>query len=282
MLGLAVALNVVLAASEVPHEVAPVHEVALVGDEEPQVVNLRGHHDGHRFATAVVADLRAIDAVHPHVVTLAMAGVIHAGEEHVLGVLVLVFGVEHEVLVGLVGRGFLLTLIDGVALLDDGLAVLAIHFELYLRGEGLTVEQGACTILLTAHVFAQGEEVLWRVLVHGRVGRRAYDDDGIRRVANNQHQHTEQRGVLNTSANERLSCLLVLQNEEHDNQHHETKEHREQAPARKGNAKQANGQREGHVLAQGATVAEGFVDSPYGDADEQGNIDDFACIERTA
>ena len=40
MLWLAVALNVVLSSGKVPHEVAPVHEVALVGEEEAYVVPL--------------------------------------------------------------------------------------------------------------------------------------------------------------------------------------------------------------------------------------------------
>ena len=40
MLRFSVALNVVLATSEVPHEVAPVHKVALVGEEEADVVHL--------------------------------------------------------------------------------------------------------------------------------------------------------------------------------------------------------------------------------------------------
>ena len=40
VLGLAIALNVVLATGKVPHEVAPIHEVALVGQEELDVVDL--------------------------------------------------------------------------------------------------------------------------------------------------------------------------------------------------------------------------------------------------
>ncbi|CUQ49199.1 Uncharacterised protein [Segatella copri] len=40
MLWLTIALNVVLTAGKVPHEVAPVHEVALVREEEADVVKL--------------------------------------------------------------------------------------------------------------------------------------------------------------------------------------------------------------------------------------------------
>ena len=38
MLQFAVALNVVLSAREVPHEIAPIHEIALVSEEETQVL----------------------------------------------------------------------------------------------------------------------------------------------------------------------------------------------------------------------------------------------------
>ena len=40
MFWFAIALNVVLTSGKVPHEVAPVHEVALIGEEEADVVNL--------------------------------------------------------------------------------------------------------------------------------------------------------------------------------------------------------------------------------------------------
>ena len=40
MLRFAVALYVVLTACEVPHEVAPVHEIALIRQEETEVVPL--------------------------------------------------------------------------------------------------------------------------------------------------------------------------------------------------------------------------------------------------
>ena len=39
----AIALNVVLTAGKVPHEVAPIHEVDLIREEELQVCPLRGH-----------------------------------------------------------------------------------------------------------------------------------------------------------------------------------------------------------------------------------------------
>ena len=40
MLWLTIALDIVLTSSKVPHKVAPVHEIALIGEEEADVVNL--------------------------------------------------------------------------------------------------------------------------------------------------------------------------------------------------------------------------------------------------
>ena len=40
MLELTVALNIILATGKVPHEVTPVHEIALVREEETDVVDL--------------------------------------------------------------------------------------------------------------------------------------------------------------------------------------------------------------------------------------------------
>ena len=100
-----------------------------------------------------------------------MAGIVHAWEQHVLGILVLILRADYEVGVLLVGRGFLLALVHGFALAHHGAAVLAVAFKRHLRGVGLTVEQRALAILLTSQVVAQGEDILRRVLVHRRVGR---------------------------------------------------------------------------------------------------------------
>ena len=68
MLQFSVALDIVLSTSEVPHEVAPVHEVTLVTQEESDVLQLCGHLHGHGFATAIVWHFRTIDTTHPRLV----------------------------------------------------------------------------------------------------------------------------------------------------------------------------------------------------------------------
>ena len=65
VLQLAVALYLILPAAEVPHEVAPVHEVALVAEEELDVLKLRRHLHHDVLAAAVVRHLRALYAAHP-------------------------------------------------------------------------------------------------------------------------------------------------------------------------------------------------------------------------
>ena len=40
MLQFTITLDVILTTGEVPHEVAPVHEITLVGEEEPDIFEL--------------------------------------------------------------------------------------------------------------------------------------------------------------------------------------------------------------------------------------------------
>ena len=68
VLEFAVALKVVLATGEVPHEVAPVHEVALIGQEEANVLQLCRHLYRDHLATTVVWHFIAIYTAHPTLV----------------------------------------------------------------------------------------------------------------------------------------------------------------------------------------------------------------------
>ena len=58
------ALNVVLPSGKVPHKVAPVHEVELVGEEELDVFPLVRYVHHHHFAALVVWDVMPLD-VYP-------------------------------------------------------------------------------------------------------------------------------------------------------------------------------------------------------------------------
>ena len=57
-------LQVVLASGEVPHEIAPVHPVELVGEEELDVFPLVRYVHHHHFAALVVWDVMPLD-VYP-------------------------------------------------------------------------------------------------------------------------------------------------------------------------------------------------------------------------
>ena len=102
MFHLTIALNVVLAAREVPHKVTPIHEVALVREEEAQVLKLRRHLDGLAGVVGI-SHLMALYAAHPLLILLRMCLVVHSGEEHVLRIHIVALVANQVVLVGLIG-----------------------------------------------------------------------------------------------------------------------------------------------------------------------------------
>ena len=169
MLYLAVALDVVLAAYKVPHEVAPVHEVDLIVDEELDVVPLCGYLDPLLLAANVDGSLTALDAAHPVIVEVdggasgrpvGMVGTVHTGEEHRGLHHVLVLGANYNILVLFIGRSLLLRHIYLGSLLHYRHPVLAFHLTGYLRGVGAAIEERCVAILLAVEVTAEGEDIL--------------------------------------------------------------------------------------------------------------------------
>ena len=108
-----------------------------------------------------------------------MAGVPHAGEQHVLCVNIVTLAAYYEVRVFLVGRGFFFTLVYRCAIFHAWAAHAVLDVKFHLRRVCLSVDQRIVSVLIAAKVCAECENVFWRVLVHGRVGRRTYYDDGI-------------------------------------------------------------------------------------------------------
>ena len=159
---------------------------------------LRGDLNLHGLATAVVVDDIALNATHPVFILLGMGTVVHTWENHILGIDIAVFGIDNEVRVLLVFTALLLTAVDGRARLHTRHTHAVFLIEGHLRGVSLAVEQRAVAILVAAEIAAEGEDVLGRVLVHRRIGCRADDDERVARVAYHEHQHAEQRGVLDT------------------------------------------------------------------------------------
>ena len=140
VLNLTIAADVVLTSHEVPEEVAPVHEVHLVIEEEGKVFRHGG--DGKRLllAAIVVAHLLSLDtARHPLLVEVDLlcpiVGVgfaVHAWENHVLRVNIFVAVAHDYVAVFFVGTGLFLLAVDGGALLGDGHAIAAIDLPFHL------------------------------------------------------------------------------------------------------------------------------------------------------
>ena len=111
------ALNVVLAAGKVPHEVTPVHEVQLVGKEEAEVFPLRRHHHGVALAVGVRTHHGvSLDAAQPGIILVRILVGIHTREEHVLGKHVFAVVAHYLIAVGFRGVGLFVTLDDGAAL----------------------------------------------------------------------------------------------------------------------------------------------------------------------
>ena len=81
---LAMSLDIVLPAGEVPHEISPIHEIQLVRDKETQVLAKGRLHDRYRFPTPVKLHRLAFD-LRPILVSLYMIRhrTIHTREEHV-------------------------------------------------------------------------------------------------------------------------------------------------------------------------------------------------------
>ena len=151
-------MQVVLASGKVPHEVAPVHPVELVGEEELDVFPLRGHVHHYHVSALVVGHVVAFD-VEPVVVLVGVRTAVHTREEHVLGVFVFDASGDFDVRVFLVGRSFFLTDEFGAVVLDARFAITVFHVQRHLRGEGGAVEQRACAVLFASQVFAQREDV---------------------------------------------------------------------------------------------------------------------------
>ena len=141
MLWLAVALNIILTSGKVPHEVAPVHEVALIREEEANILHLSRHLHHHRLATAVVRHLIALDATHPVLVSSSMSRRVHTREEHILSVDELILVRNHKVRVLLILRSLLLALPDSSTFLVLRHAHIAINVVSHLRSVSLSVEQ---------------------------------------------------------------------------------------------------------------------------------------------
>ena len=151
-------LNVVLASGEVPHEVTPVHEVQLVGEEELDVLPLGRHIHHDHFSALVVRHVMSLD-VNPLLVERGVRGTVHTREKHILCVFILDTSGEFDIRVFFVRRSLFLADILAACFRLAGNTITVFYVECHFGGESRAVEQRACAILLTTEVFAQREDI---------------------------------------------------------------------------------------------------------------------------
>ena len=151
MLNLPAALQVVLSTHEVPHKVAPVHPVQLVGEEELDVLPLCRHVYHDHITTLVIGYLVPLNIL-PSLVLARMERTVHAREKHILRILILHAARNLDVGVFLIRRCLLLADKLGAIILDARFAVTVLHVQGHLRAEGRSVEERTRTILLTSQV----------------------------------------------------------------------------------------------------------------------------------
>ena len=140
MLQFTIALNIVLTTGEVPHKVAPVHKVHLIGQEEVEVLTHCGHLYLLTSSSNISLDNTAFHTAHPIFISLLVTVAVHAWEQHILTIFIFEVIAHQFVAVGLIGISFFLTLIYRSALCGNGYPIVALHFHLHLRIVGRTIQ----------------------------------------------------------------------------------------------------------------------------------------------
>ena len=166
MLQFALAFNVVLTADEIPHEITPVHPVALVADEEPQVLCESGLVDHLRDAVDVAyRDFVALN----HAAPVLAVGLVH---RHVFGLVAPHAGEQCLHLRWIFGHGVALVVSDHITAC---FFVFDIN-RLAVGGVGdrciiiWAVQQRPRSILLTVQVGEHGKGVLGLIFINRRIG----------------------------------------------------------------------------------------------------------------
>ena len=152
------ALQVVLASGEVPHEVAPIHPVELVGEEELDVFPLCRHVHHNHCPALIVGDVFALN-VYPGLIFPGVLTAVHAWEKHILCVFVFDTSGDFDVAVLFIGSGFLLTDKFGSVVRDTWFAIAIFYIKGYFGRKCLSVEQRAGSVLFTTQIFTQREDV---------------------------------------------------------------------------------------------------------------------------
>ena len=278
------ALAVVLATGEVPHEVAPVHVVELIVDEERHVLEERGL-DALLGVYLVAVGVEVCGSLNhlalrtePLAILTLVFLVVDAREEHVLLGAVLIFGLaaHGHIAVGVGGRGLHLLGIECASLLHHrfqgaGGGILLIH---HLAVERATVEQRSLAILLAAQVLGEGIGVVGRVLIEGSERVAANENHGIARKSDEDDQHAQRH------AGEDANRDFITEFEQIDAQSQSEHRGNEQAVADEEHAAEHDAQDERDLHERGAAALVQFKEVPRQHSHQHDGIDEHTAVER--
>ena len=185
----AMGLKVVLATSEIPHKITPVHEVHLITEEELKVLAEGWAVLCLCLSTIVIFNAFTLN-ISPRFIGIHMVRLrrVHTGEEHLKLV-----HIHIRVLVTRNHITVLLTVLFGcwcilrMSLFLYRHAHIALDIQLNRRIVGLSVEQWCIAILLAVEVVLEREDIIWRVLIHRCVRIGANNNSCIASIANHHH-----------------------------------------------------------------------------------------------
>ena len=190
-------LEIVLTTSKVPHEIAPIHEIDLVTEEELEVLSKSWAIVCFGLSAIFITYFFALDIcpcfVSIHMVCLAR---VHTWEEHFelvhvyIGILVPRYYIAIFLALDLWCRSIL-----GMSLFLNRYTHIALHLEFYRCVVCLSVEQRCISILLAVEVVLEREDIVGGVLVHWRVGIGADHDSSIATITNNHNRHHHSNGI---------------------------------------------------------------------------------------
>ena len=178
MFHLAMPLDIVLSSHEVPQEVAPVHEVYLIGDEEAQVLGKGGQ----------IPFLP--DSTHPILIGLGMPPRVHTGKKHIFFIQIFDVVTNHLVfLFSRISRGT----VNSLSFLVLRNQILTFGFTVQFAAICRAVKERSISILFAVQIAAQGENVAWCILTHRRIGIGADKDNAITAISCQYHHDAGQR-----------------------------------------------------------------------------------------
>ena len=190
-------MQVVLTTDEIPHKIAPVHEVDLVAEEEPHVLR-KGRTILGFLLSAVLVPYAFAFYIRPILIGLYMASLtrIHTREEHA--------ELRHVLVTGLVAGNDVFVLLAfffrcgsvlGMSFFLHRDTHVAFYPQLYRCIVSLTVEQRTISVLLTVEVVLETKHIIRRVLIHRSVCIGTDHECCIGTVSNEDNSHHDGSGI---------------------------------------------------------------------------------------